>query len=165
MALIGIWYMRASWKTHDIGMFTWVLEDGRQGFGNDCSVSRLAHTCCCNGGWLFPPPLYDCKWLCSIPWRGELAPSHRHRNEVLLLLPISLPTFFPSNSFSPLWVPGDLSAWMASSTTAPWFRVPGIFSSSLAQGSLPPRLLCRNAPELWLCSWTGIRNGQEGLQI
>lgn len=70
---------------------------------------------------------------------------------------------FSLQTFFPLRVPGDFSAWMASNTTAPCFL--GIFSSSFAQGPLPARLLCRNALELWLCSWMGIRNGQEEIQI
>lgn len=95
MALMRSWYIRTSWKIYDIGI---LLEGGRQGFGNDCSMSRLAYACCCDKGWLFPPPLYNCKRLCNIPCRGELAPSRGHGNEVLLPLSISLRTFFPSVS-------------------------------------------------------------------
>lgn len=94
MALMRIWNIRTSWKTYNIGTFTCVLEDGREDFGYDCFMSRLASTCCCccDNGWLFPPPLYYCKWLCNMPCRRGLAPSCRHRNEVLL--PLSFQSVF-----------------------------------------------------------------------
>lgn len=99
-------------------MVVWVLDEGRQRSGKDCSPcpDSLTHAAAVKGGfsYLLCTIINDCVTFSL----EENRPLHVDTGmKSFCLFQSVFQHFLPSHSFSSSRVPGDLGAWMASNKT------------------------------------------------